>query len=378
MLTYTTLNYIDQSFYFISLIFIFFVKNEEFGGGDRVLVLGISLFIFAYTLWASFPYVDILNNNTYLKVLFFLFIYFAYLIFMLKINSLFIISLVALTFFKNYININYVTVTSKTDYQTLINVLIFAKIFFSTKFFLNKAKIKFNSPNFLHLSICLHLLNYFFSGIKKLNFDTFYFWVTQNNLFNLIDFALIGQFNPFPDFFFNTHVIKYINLYESEASILLSIFTIIPQLLVPIAFFKTRMVPFFLVFFEIQHLLIYIISGIFFYKWIFLNILFLYIYYNFMQVRGLTSKSIFKIIILISYLIIFSISFTTVSLGWLDSYVYHKDFIQVELKNKKKINLPSSFFLASSLPYTQSRFFSDLYLKKPGSLGATQSKQFFK
>jgi hypothetical protein len=375
---FNALIHINTLFYLTSLILIFFIKNKDFKSSDRILILCISLFLFAYTLIAVFPYLDILNDNFYFKVFLFISVYFIYFLFINKKNALFIISLIFLIFFKDYINKNSLILTSKTDYQTLLNILIFAKIFFLTKVFLDKTQIKFELPNFFHLSICLHLLNYFLSGIKKLIFESPFFWLTENNLFNLIEYGLVGGFNPIPNFFLNPYIVKYINFYETELNILLASSVIIPQLLTPIAFFKKRTIPFFLIYFEIQHLMIYAISGIFFYKWIFLNILFLYIYINFKKKKNLIFQPIHKVFFLPLYLVIFFLNFEIVRLGWLDSYAYYKDYIQVELKNKKIVNLPSSFFLASSLPYTQSRFFSDLKTNNPGAFGAVQSPQFFR
>jgi hypothetical protein len=172
---FNALIHINTLFYLTSLILIFFIKNKDFKSSDRILILCISLFLFAYTLIAVFPYLDILNDNFYFKVFLFISVYFIYFLFINKKNALFIISLIFLIFFKDYINKNSLILTSKTDYQTLLNILIFAKIFFLTKCFLDKTQIKFQLPNFFHLSICLHLLNYFLSGIKKLIFESPFF-----------------------------------------------------------------------------------------------------------------------------------------------------------------------------------------------------------
>ena len=105
------------------------------------------------------------------------------------------------------------------------------------------------------------------------------------------------------------------------------------------------------VFYDLMHISIFILSGIFFWKWILLNVAIIFSLQAFRAPRlPWALKSLAVLIIILGPAIFFM-----ARLGWYDTPSYNHLFVQAVTKDGRTIKVPSNYFLTTSVTFAQGR-----------------------
>lgn len=354
------------NFFFIFIISLLFPR-KNISKPFKFLLRCLNIITCLYISWTIFPYIlfDYANING-------LNFYILLFIILLCISCLFFNKKIYLSIFPAYLFkvayqiINqeyYFEVITTADYVPLIELTIciyFLKIIlFNFKkiyqiktishFFNSKIKILNNvqfQDTLFYLVILMHLANYFYSGFIKMTFENFYFWTFYNPF----------HYNPISGILHSTVPLYYI--YPAFISALVLIYKISPiignslvilhQFLSPLAILNRKFMLVALVIFDIFHIVVFLYTGIFFWKWILINAILFYIFYK----NDIKIKSPLLIICCIPLLTFLSIkNFNIMALAWLDGN--HSLIFKIKTKlNDKLIDIPSNHFFAHSFNMT--------------------------
>jgi hypothetical protein len=201
--------------------------------------------------------------------------------------------------------------------------------------------------------IAIHMANYFYSGmIKILIGDHPLSWVLHNKTYLLIsNSAALGQLPiSFSD---NLTALTYMAL----------AFLIIPtnfillsgQLFSLFALLRIRWAIWTTLFYDLTHIIIFFTSGIFFYKWIILN-LSIVLALETMK-RRVVSPAIG--LMLMSMVILSPSLFFVARLGWWDTPAINIESFSVITKDAKIIRVPSNYFGSFSVTIAQNRMVNE-------------------
>ena len=244
---------------------------------------------------------------------------------------------------------------SYTDIMPLFHLL---NLFVS--FLIIKQFKRIDSNPFIILAISLHAANYFIPAMAKLEISpNFYEWFFYNNVSNLF---VSGYINGWLTFLNEETVISIATIIKTF-KIPLLIITFLVQFLSIIVFFKERITISLFIGFEALHIGIFLASGIFFWKWMLLNIGFIILV---KKLSNQTKRNLFtkQTLCLSIFLIIFSpFYFKPASLAWYDTKVNNIFEIQATDVNGKTHNLSRNFFSPYDKLFTQNRFY--YILNKP-------------
>ena len=237
---------------------------------------------------------------------------------------------------------------SYTDIMPLIDILILFVSFLIIKQF-KKIDIK----PFIILAVSLHASNYFIPATAKLEISPdLYQWVFYNNISNLFVSSYInGWLNSLSEKTI-LEIASIINFFNTP----LLLFSFMIQFISIFIFFKEKLTFIILVLFEILHIGIFLASGIFFYKWIILNLGFI-IFLR--QLSSKTKAQLFniKVAFLFVILVIFSpLYFTPQSLAWYDTKINNYFDVYVTDIDKKSFKLGRNFFSPYDKIFAQNRF----------------------
>lgn len=157
---------------------------------------------------------------------------------------------------------------SLTDKRILIDILILFCVFLYLSI-IRRLDLK----NFIFIALCLHGINYFTAGVGKLKIG----WIFNEKIYNLVASSYINGWLAFIE---QKHIMNLINIIKI-LNIPILIGTLITELS-PLLMFSHRLAPFIILFGLILfHVGVFLASGIFFWKWILLNIAFLIVLKSF-------------------------------------------------------------------------------------------------
>jgi len=243
---------------------------------------------------------------------------------------------------------------SKSDFLPVLHFFMFLSIAiftksFTTKFFgkIENGKDKSIFQIAIALSIGAHIGNYFWSAMEKLEIYNWSFgWFYQNDTFNIARAAIYSEQSPVY-FLLNENAISFINSI-SFLNIPLNALTLASQLLSVVALTNRKLLIVFTIMFDIFHIGVFALSGIFFYKWIILNFLIIY-YLNSTKEWYLEQKMAAIIACLVG------LGFHIAQLGWHDSNTFY-DRVFVSVNEESQARLAPSMFNFYSLEIAQQRF----------------------
>lgn len=248
---------------------------------------------------------------------------------------------------------------SFTDKQIIFDTLLLIWIFLIAKFTLPN-KIKYEYLLIIFFAIIGNW--YFQAGMGKWSLN----WRESNHLVNLL--ASCASYG-WDGFGLSSKLSLLLTRFNVEINILTLIIEILFPLLIMVNKTFTKLVLFGFISF---HISVFLVGGIFFWKWIILEILALVG----MLFWKLDFLNIYKKKLLTTYILILAISpsiFRSTRLAWFDSgLTYLYSFYLVD-EASDRIRLDASFFSPYDLPFAQNRFhFIDDNLKLSGTFGATK------
>ena len=269
---------------------------------------------------------------------------------------------------------------SQTDYLPLVELSIFLSLALVVVYFLTTTKslasCKFlSSISFGDMSkmlflcaLAIHFGNYFYSGVAKLSMDGgITEWVMHSQTQYMTEAAaVIGllPLTPWPEFAATLH--KFLG----EWYVVSNFVVLVSQLVTLLAIWRTRWAMLLTVFFDLTHIVIFLATGILFWKWILLNLLF---------VIGLARLNKYQLKSWQSWLLITiipaaNIFFFAATLAWYDSPgLLHHRLVAVT-DTGHRITVPSNFFLDASVTVAQNRLGTPPGHFPTSTWGGTQSQ----
>ena len=356
----------------LSLLLFFFLKNKKENLNFSILInlYGLGALIGFYILFSE-PYISKGFQTEFSKIN-----YEDYLI--IKYSNYFLYAIIPLCFWKplcsffiffllflkkksleNYYNF----FLSPTDWMVvaeyssfLILTLTIFDILSNYVFKIDNKKININKIQFYILisCICIHFSNYFYSGIAKLGFfhqlenASLFTWILKNDTSNLILSSLQSGSFPFTSF---ENLSKSIYKFCNSYTVPLNIAVVITQTACLFCILKKWSIKIICIIYDIQHLAIFLISGIFFWKWIFLNFIIFFSIDGFKRFEIHSKIKIFFVIIILAA----PLTFFVTKLAWFDTKSLNLAFFQAVDDQGQVYNVPSNYFGSISLPVAQMR-----------------------
>jgi hypothetical protein len=206
-------------------------------------------------------------------------------------------------------------------------------------------------------AVSVHLANYLYSGIQKIIIsDPWWLWGAENPTYNLTLAALAVGAAPVS--LFGHESIKTLLDTQVRFNMPLNYLLLFLQLSAVIAITRIRWAAFVTLMYDVTHIIIFIATGIFFYKWIWLNLLIT------VSLSTMKHKKISReIILLLICVMIFSpFVYFVAFLGWFDTPSFNDEFIEAVSDNGDVYRVPSNYFLSGSITFAQQRVLRN----KPG------------
>ena len=214
-------------------------------------------------------------------------------------------------------------------------------------------KITSEIMDFLLLSlVAFHFANYFFSGMAKVLLDGGWLsWLTENQTSSLLLAAMRTGHYPLilPDDW-QTAILQV--LHTPQSNLVINAVILGTQLLAPIALLRLRWTISFSIIYDIQHAGIFLLSGVFFYKWVWLNT-------TLAICLPHTRESLIswhRGIILIGYLLLSNFLFSITWLGWYETASLTHSHILAETADGQTHRAPTNYFLGGSIRFAQGEF----------------------
>ncbi len=196
--------------------------------------------------------------------------------------------------------------------------------------------------------IGIHLANYFWSGYGKLHLRNAgpLDWALENPTYILATTSyMVGTFTvydlPFIDAQTALALTKFIN-------VPMNCFVLAIQLLCVLAAFRRRALIVITLLYDLMHVGIFLLTGIFFWKWILLNV-------GIVQALSCRKREMTFLPIAVVAGAIFTAPsmFTTVILAWFDTGGVNAGRIVAETAAGDRVDVPSNFFIDKSISFAQ-------------------------
>lgn len=202
-------------------------------------------------------------------------------------------------------------------------------------------------------AVAVHFSNYFYSGVQKIIVaESLTGWVFDNPTYFLSYAATTIGALPITylgDEFANT-VISWMKAFVVPINAL----TFLSQLFAVFAITRIRLAILLTAFFDIMHVGIFLVSGIFFYKWIVLNLL---IVFSLSRIKEKIIPREF-LLWLVGVVIFAPFLFFVAFLGWYDTPSFNDQYIEAVTEDDGTYRVPSNYFLSGSILYAQQRLLS--------------------
>lgn len=236
------------------------------------------------------------------------------------------------------------------DYSFTDKSIVFSIIIIVWLFAIVKSNIYKALPEYLFFIIVLGIICnwYWLAGLGKLEIN----WVEKNKLYKLYMVTL--DYNWLYSFEWETkrHLGEFLKTYNNA----IQIATIIVELVFSfIILLHKRISIFVLVSFVIFHFSVFFTSGIFFWKWIVVEIV---VIFCFLKYKDLWLKENRKQVLLSYFTFLITMHFyaSTTKLSWFDSGIYNKYEFKAKNNLGEIFNLEPSFFAPYDLNFAQNRF----------------------
>lgn len=212
------------------------------------------------------------------------------------------------------------------------------------------------------IALAAHLSNYFYSGWQKIVLSPSgmnpFFWITENYTQYLL--LTNHELTMFP-LSFSEELSKITYQLLDSSYIILNILVLVGQLASVLVLRNVRATLFITLFFDIMHVVIFLTTGIFFWKWILLNT---------SIVIGLTafgSREIsndFKTFLCL-FVLCAPMLFWITKLGWYETRAFNHFYIEAITKDNKVVKLPPSYFWSASGTIGQNALLGKMSHRRP-------------
>ncbi len=201
----------------------------------------------------------------------------------------------------------------------------------------------------------VHLSNYFYSGIGKLFLQNgnIFTWVLENKTYFLAIHATDIGFITIPTILSGIGINLDITNYIVFLNVPINILVLAGQILSVICLLSMKKAAKLTAFFDLMHVGIFLLSGIFFWKWIALNAAFIF---SFTQLSRRKNVNFSSRLYGCALVIAAPLMFHVVKLAWYDTGAVNEPVFQAITADNQAFTAPSNFFLDSSIDVAQQRF----------------------
>jgi len=202
---------------------------------------------------------------------------------------------------------------------------------------------------FTLIAIGVHLSNYFYSGVKKLFLGEHALsWTLYNETWSLILTANALGSLPLS---FDQSISNIGIQVMRETMVLSNALILVSQLFAIIASVRIRYIIIATVFYDLTHVLIFLATGIFFYKWIILNLAIV------AALVGLRDKIIPKSLrfMIAGMIVVAPLTFFVAELGWWDTRSLNHEKFYAVLDDRTEMEVPTNYWGSFSVIYAQLR-----------------------
>jgi hypothetical protein len=206
-------------------------------------------------------------------------------------------------------------------------------------------------------AVAAHFANYFYSAVQKILIsDSLWQWIAENPTQNLTLAA--WERGNLPLTILGEGATGF--LYQVAASNVgvLNLTVLLMQLGAVVAITRVRWTIVLTALYDVTHVAIFLLSGIFFYKWIWLNLLIV------VSLSMIANKIIPRHIQLwlIAVVLLAPGMFFVARLGWFDTPSFNDEYVEAVIDDGRAYRVPDSYFLSTSVTHAQQR----LLPQKPG------------
>jgi len=198
-------------------------------------------------------------------------------------------------------------------------------------------------------AVAIHFGNYFYSALAKLTLGGGpLVWVTSNETALLMEIAGRAGFLPIAS---NALFAEWVHGRLAETFLLGNVFVLATQLAAVVALLRTQWSLWLTVLYDFTHIVIFIVSGIFFWKWILLNAILIA---GLAKLRDVTIQlpvRFFAMILVVGA----NLFFVAAQLGWYDTRGFVHHYFEVVTSSNEVARVPSNFFLSASVTVAQNR-----------------------
>lgn len=220
-----------------------------------------------------------------------------------------------------------------------------------------------------YLVVAVHFANYFYAGYQKLALDGPVLAWLSNETQNIFYSSLLYKTNPLGAW--DSGVKAFGSLLEHSV-LLTNGLVLVFQLASLAALARRGLIVLFAVFYDLMHLAIFVASGIFFWKWIILNLAIIVAARRWSFQVPPRPLFAFGVVALLVAPVVFYIPW----LGWYDSREVNSTTIRAVLDDGSRLELPSNFFRNYSVIFAQNRIARTAAERLPtGAFGATWNHQ---
>lgn len=220
-------------------------------------------------------------------------------------------------------------------------------------------------------AIGIHFSNYFYSGVAKLLLNGGPLsWVMDNPTYALMLNAWEAGLLPIGHF---ENLSAWIYEWFRENVLFFNMLTLIGQLLCLVLVTRPRHIITITVFYDIMHIMIFFLTGIFFWKWIILNLLIVFAF------SRITSQRFdWKTIsVAVGTIVSAPLGFFVAWLAWYDSPGFNHIYLEANTQAGQTFRVPTNYYLNASVPMVQGRILGHLpgHFRGLNTLGSHESHQ---
>ena len=224
----------------------------------------------------------------------------------------------------------------------------------------------------IYLLIAVHFSNYYYAGYAKLVLDGPIFSWLYNDTYNILYQSIVLKTMPFQHI---PWMVSSVGWGLENFNFIGNVLVLLFQITAPLALLHRNTIIFYTVFYDLLHISIFIATGIFFWKWIFLNTILLFSIKNLHFRRPKFPIFVMAFILCLLAPKVFYIP----KLGWYDSREGNLTYFEAILTDGKVIKLPTNYFRNYSITFAQHRVFkSAMRHKSIYCYGATHSWEQYK
>jgi len=266
---------------------------------------------------------------------------------------------------------------SQTDYAIIPESALLAVIAINLAWLAKKLGVFRDRPlrsfgdHAFYLIAAIHFANYFYAGYQKLVLDGPLLSWLANQTQNIFYSSLVYQSNPLGGW--DSGILLLARLLEQSVE-LTNILVLAFQLASIVAITRRGLIVLFAVFFDLMHLAIFLATGIFFWKWIILNLVIIF------AARRMSFHVPPKLLtgFAMGALVLAPSVFYIPLLGWYDSREINRTTIRAVTEEGDRLELPSNFFRNYSVIFAQNRIARESSERLPtGAYGATWSYETY-